>query len=144
MIRQGKMTEARYSKLCEIIRERDRVCWRSYEEHMHCGVPTPFDHVEVHHVIHRGNGGPDREDNLMSLSYVQHRFDFHGDNGETRKRCDEAAKAYLQCEEVARWREAHAEELEAFYEEAEEAAYRRARRKNECHSKWGPMPRRAV
>lgn len=144
MINKNRLPESYYRKLCALVEDRDRDCYTSYEEYLGCGVPSPFDETETHHVVHQGSGGADREDNLILLSFHHHRFDFHGDNVEIKKRCDEAAKAYLQCDEVCAWREYHKEELDALYEKAEEAMYQKTRKKNTLHCKWGPMPSRAI
>lgn len=131
-----RMEAGPYRELCALVRERDMACRKAYQDHMLCDVPTW--NVEVHHVQARAAGRNDREENLVSLSYMQHRYEFHGDNAEIRKAAQERARAYLACKEVAAWREENAERISEIYSKAEASALRKRKKKNAVHSKYDP------
>lgn len=131
-----RMEAGPYRELCALVRERDAACRKAYQAHLLCGVPTG--NVEVHHVQARAAGKNDLEDNLISLSYAQHRYEYHGDNAEIRKAAQARARAYLACEEVAAWREENAERIAEIYSRAEASALRKRQKKNAARAKWDP------
>jgi len=131
-----RMEAGPYRELTAVVRERDMACRKAYQDHMLCDVPTWG--VEVHHVQARAAGKNDREDNLISLSYAQHRYEYHGDNAEIKKAAQERARAYLTCEEVAAWREKNAERISEIYSKAREAELRKRAKKHAVHAKYDP------
>ena len=101
------------------------------------GFDLPEEGVEVHHIRGRGAGGPDEEWNLISLPGYVHEQEIHGLNVEIRRDVEARIMAYMQSLAVLTWRKDHAEELAAFYAEAEEAELRRRGRKYRIKKKPG-------
>lgn len=76
-----KLPEAAFRKLCRLVKQRDEELAETYQSIIGEWPPS---RGEVHHAKHAGSGGPDKEDNLIHLSYETHRFKAHGLSG-TRK-----------------------------------------------------------
>lgn len=113
-------------ELRKLIKERDRELWDVYEAIL--GIPFPTENTEVHHVQPHGEGGKDREDNLISLDAWTHRTVFHTTMGHVNKDYQERALEYLNSEEVKAWRKAHGEELRKIYGTAELSRIKKIRR----------------
>jgi len=112
-----RLSAANRRKLFALIKERDEALHETYE--MYLGVPFPFDSKHVHHVRPVGSGGEDKEENLISLSPEVHLQKFHTGWGSVNKEYQRKAEAYLESEEVRRWREENEEGLTALYRTAE-------------------------
>ena len=89
--------------------------------------PEPPSRGEVHHAKHAGSGGPDKEDNLIHLSYETHRFKAHGLSGTRKQYMDEQIKTYLNCHAVKEWRKEHEMELQELYKTEEERRIKKKR-----------------
>ena len=124
-----KLSDTQLVKLKNLIKERDKALRITYQWYMGEDVPTSdWDAVEVHHVAHRGSGGDDKPNNLISLSFRRHRFSFHSDNVGTVKFWNERAKQYLDSPEVKQWEEENEDKLEAIYQSSETAHIRKKRK----------------
>lgn len=124
-----KLSDTQLVKLKDLIKERDKALRITYQWYMGEDVPTSdWDAAEVHHVAHRGSGGDDKPNNLISLSFRRHRFSFHSDNVGTVKFWNERAKQYLDSPEVKAWEEANEDKLEAIYQSSETARIRKKRK----------------
>ncbi len=121
-----RLSAANRRKLFQLIKERDEALYETYEAYLE--VPFPFEMKHIHHVIPVGSGGEDREDNLISLSPEIHLQRFHTGWGSVDKEQQRKAKAYLESEEVRRWREENEEGLTALYRTAEITRIQRIRK----------------
>lgn len=108
-----KLGKERFNDLKLLVKQRDRELWNVYERIL--GIPFPTEELEVHHVIPVADSGPDKEDNLLTLNYHEHRFIFHITFGAVDKHWQVKAQQYLRCREVKQWRRQHKEELEIIY-----------------------------
>ncbi len=128
MNRSGKW----YRDLCELVKRRDRACVAAYRRCL--PFPLPYGAVHVHHIRHRGGcASMDREENLISLDPYIH-AELHGGR-ETEYR--HYIYTYMESEEVAAWRAAHAEEIEEIMQSKEDFALRQRQRK---HKTKKPLP----
>lgn len=124
-----KLSDTQLVKLKNLIKERDKALRITYQWYMGEDVPTSdWDAAEVHHVAHRGSGGDDKPNNLISLSFRRHRFSFHSDNVGTVKFWNERAKQYLDSPEVKAWEEENEDKLEAIYQSSEKARIQKKRK----------------
>nr|DAG31877.1 MAG TPA: HNH endonuclease [Caudoviricetes sp.] len=112
--------------LRKIVKERDRKLWSTYEHVM--GIPFPTGDTEVHHVHPHGEGGEDREENLISLDSWTHRTVFHTTMGHADEAYQKKAVEYLESEPVKAWRKAHGEELRKIYDTIELSHIKKIRR----------------
>lgn len=121
---------AYYSRLMELVKERDWACRRSYEALIGA---MPEGAAHVHHVWHRnGCASMDREENLVTLSWEVHGRIHGGEERAWRPRLLE----YLESGEVEAWREEHREELEEIERMKEEADMRKRQRAMKLRPKW--------
>ena len=124
-----KLSDPQLVKLKSLIKERDKALRTTYQWYMGENAPIDdWDAAEVHHVAHRGSGGDDKPNNLISLSFRRHRFFFHSDNAGTVKFWTERAKQYLDSPEVKAWEEENRDKLEEIYQAAEKARIRKKRK----------------
>lgn len=112
-----KLPEAAFRKLCRLVKQRDEELAETYQSIIGEWPPS---RGEVHHAKHAGSGGPDKEDNLIHLSYETHRFKAHGLSGTRKQYMDEQIKTYLNCHAVKEWRKEHEMELQELYKTEEE------------------------
>lgn len=70
-----ELPEVAFRKLCRLVKQRDEELAETYQSIIGEWPPS---RGEVHHAKHAGSGGPDKEDNLIHLSYETHRFKAHG------------------------------------------------------------------
>ena len=112
-------------KLRRLVKERDMWLWKTYEEIL--GISCPTRDIEIHHVKPHGEGGEDKESNLICLEAWIHRAIFHTTMGHVDPGMQQRALEYLNCEAVKEWREKHQRELEAIYMEREEERIKRKR-----------------
>ena len=124
-----KLSERQLNRLKHLVKERDKALRVTYETYMKVDVPDQdWDAAEVHHVAHRGSGGDDKPNNLVSVSFRVHRFYFHADDPETVDFWTKRAIGYLESPEVKAWEEEHAEELAEIYGKSEAAHIRKKRK----------------
>ena len=114
-----------YEKLLKLVKKRDHAYFTQYIKYI--GEPPPIDGGEVHHVVFRSAGGPDKEENLILLSKSMHEHGIHLASRRIRKKNESNFKKYLYCKEVEAWRERHKEELQAIYQKAEEDSLKKKR-----------------
>ena len=114
-----------YERLRALVKERDRGFPGPYLQYI--GELPPRYAGEVHHVVFRSAGGPDREDNLICLSRTMHEQGIHLACRRTRKKNEQNFKKYLHCKEVEAWRRYHQEELEAIYKTADKEKLKKKR-----------------
>nr|DAS31752.1 MAG TPA: hypothetical protein [Caudoviricetes sp.] len=119
-----KLPEAAFRKLCRLVRQRDEELAETYQSIIGEWPPS---RGEVHHAKHAGSGGPDKEDNLIHLSYETHRFKAHGLSGTRKQYMDEQIKTYLNCHAVKEWRKEHEMELQELYKTEEERRIKKKR-----------------
>lgn len=112
-------------ELRRLVKERDLWLWRTYEEIL--GIACPANNIEIHHVKPHGEGGEDKESNLISLDPWVHRTVFHTTMGHVDPEWKEKAMAYLNCVKVRAWRLQHMHELNAIYREHEEERIKKKR-----------------
>ena len=103
-----QLSKTEFKKLCDLVKQRDIDLAETYCACL--GEYPPRQNIEVHHHIHVGNFGADKEDNLISLSYITHRFKLHGLNTDIKKHMERNIEKYLYSPEVKVWRETHREE----------------------------------
>lgn len=114
-------------KLRRIVKDRDFELRYVYEEIL--GIPLPYKDIEIHHVKPHGEGGRDREENLISLDVWTHRTKFHTTMGHADESYQQKALAYLNSEAVQQWRKAHGDELKKIYDSEELSRIKRIRKK---------------
>lgn len=119
-----KLPEAAFRKLCRLVKQRDEELAETYQSIIGEWPPS---RGEVHHAKHAGSGGPDKEDNLIHLSYETHRFKAHGLSGTRKQYMDEQIKTYLNCHAVKEWRKEHEMELQELYKTEEERRIKKKR-----------------
>lgn len=119
-----KLPEAAFRKLCRLVKQRDEELAETYQSIIGEWPPS---RGEVHHAKHAGSGGPDKEDNLIHLSYETHRFKAHGLSGTRKQYMDEQIKTYLNCKAVKEWRKEHEMELQELYKTEEERRIKKKR-----------------
>lgn len=113
--------------LRKIVKERDSALWRVYEKIL--GIPFPAGETEIHHVKPHGEGGEDREENLILLNAWTHRTVFHKSMGHANERWKKKALDYLTSEEVRAWRGENYERLKRIYAADERSRIKRIRKK---------------
>lgn len=116
----------KYEKLRALVKKRDQGLADPYLKYI--GELPPRYGGEVHHVVFRSAGGPDKEENLIYLSMDMHEHGIHLADRRTRKKNEANFKKYLHCEEVEAWRRYHEEELKALYKTAEEDSLKKKER----------------
>lgn len=119
-----ELPEAAFRKLCRLVKKRDEELAETYQSIIGEWPPS---RGEVHHAKHAGSGGPDKEDNLIHLSYETHRFKVHGLSGTRKQYMDEQIKTYLNCHAVKEWRKEHEMELQELYKTEEERRIKKKR-----------------
>nr|DAX02442.1 MAG TPA: HNHc nucleases endonuclease signature which [Caudoviricetes sp.] len=129
-----QLSKTEFKKLCDMVKQRDIELAETYCECI--GEYPPRTNIEVHHHIHVGNFGADKEDNLISLSYTTHRFKAHGLNADIKKHMERNVEKYLNSPEVKKWREHHKEELEAIYQTEEEYRIKKLQKKHEVKKRY--------
>lgn len=107
-----------------LVKKRDEELAETYQSIIGEWPPS---RGEVHHAKHAGSGGPDKEDNLIHLSYETHRFKVHGLSGTRKQYMDEQIKTYLNCHAVKEWRKEHEMELQELYKTEEERRIKKKR-----------------
>lgn len=114
-----------YGPLKSLAVQRDTDCREAYGRILGFAAPLP-DEAVLHHVAHRG-GCPSRdsEDNVITLTWEDHRDRAHGPE-ELRYR--KLFSEYLRCEEVEAWRKEHAAEIAAFEQKKEDSRIRAVRK----------------
>lgn len=120
-----KKNRTGWNKLKKLVKDRDNSLKFVYMEML--GIPFPMGDTEVHHVRPHGEGGADREENLITLDVWIHRTQFHTSMGHAEPIRQQKALRYLSCDAVKRWREKHWRELDAVYEEIEDERIKRIR-----------------
>jgi hypothetical protein len=113
------LPESAFRKLCEQVKHRDHELEVVYREIIGINPPRQGEDAEVHHVMHKGSGGPDREENLIHLAYGVHRYQMHGDDPDLSAELSERMTVYLECSAVRAWRYRHSQELDQIYSFAE-------------------------
>lgn len=126
-----ELSPSNYDRLCELVKTRD---WLLRDEYRKYIGEDPPRKGQFHHIKHRGSGGPDREDNLISLSIHNHLFVVHGDSWRASEDMCRRIDEYMASEEVAAWRLYHEDELEEIY--ATEAEYQLKKKKRKHRLKW--------
>ena len=121
------MKKSLYEKLVKLVKARDKSLAFVYQKYIG-EMPPPYG-GEVHHIVFRSAGGPDKEDNLILLSLGMHEYGIHVAMRRERKKNEGNFKAYLQSEEVKAWRERHWEELQTLYRKTEEDLIEEKRKK---------------
>lgn len=121
------LPESAFRKLCEQVKYRDHELEVVYREIIGINSPRLGEDAEVHHVIHKGSGGGDREENLINLEYGVHRYQVHGDAPNLSRELTMRMTAYLECSAVRAWRYRHSQELDHIYlaAEREQLAHKR-------------------
>jgi hypothetical protein len=119
-----ELPKAAFRKLCRLVKQRDEELAETYQSIIGEWPPS---RGEVHHAKHAGSGGPDKEDNLIHLSYETHRFKAHGLSGTRKQYMDEQIKTYLNCHAVKEWRKEHEMELQELYKTEEERRIKKKR-----------------
>lgn len=74
-----KKSRTGWNKLKKLVKDRDNSLKLVYMEML--GLPFPMGDTEVHHVRPHGEGGADREENLITLDVWIHRTQFHTSMG---------------------------------------------------------------
>jgi hypothetical protein len=125
--RRFALSEAAFRKLCAWVKQRDCELAAAYREIIGINPPYPGEDAEVHHVIHKGSGGPDREENLIHLAYGVHRYQVHGDDPGLSRDLTMRMTAYLKSSAVRAWRYRHSQGLDHIYlaAEREQLAHKR-------------------
>lgn len=113
------LSESAFRKLCEQVKHRDHELEVVYREIIGINPPRPGEDAEVHHVVHKGSGGGDREENLIHLAYGVHRYQVHGDRPDLSRDLTMRMTAYLESSAVRAWRYRHSQELDQIYSSAE-------------------------
>lgn len=129
-----QLSKKEFKKLCDLVKKRDIDLAETYCACL--GEYPPRQNIEVHHHIHVGNFGADKEDNLISLSYTTHRFKLHGLNTDIKKHMERNIEKYLSSPAVKKWREHHKEELEAIYQTEEEYRIKALQKKHKVKKKY--------
>lgn len=129
-----QLSKKEFKKLCDLVKKRDIILAETYCECL--GEYPPRQNIEVHHHIHVGNFGADKEDNLIFLSYTTHRFKLHGLNTDIKKHMERNIEKYLNSPEVKKWREHHKEDLEAIYQTEEEYRIKKLQKKHKVKKKY--------
>lgn len=129
-----QLSKPEFRKLCDLVKQRDIILTETYCECI--GEYPPRTNIEIHHHVHVGNFGADKEDNLIALSYTTHRFKAHGLNADIKKHMERNIEKYLNSPEVKKWREHHKEELEAIYQTEEEYRIKKLKKKHEVKKKY--------
>ena len=120
-----QLSKTEFKKLCDMVKQRDIDLAETYYECL--GEYPPRNNIEIHHHVHVGNFGADKEDNLIHLSYETHRFKAHGLSGTRKQYMDEQIKTYLNCHAVKEWRKEHEMELQELYKTEEERRIKKKR-----------------
>lgn len=128
-----QLSKTEFKKLCDLVKQRDIDLAETY---CACLGESPRQNIEVHHHIHVGNFGADKEDNLISLSYTTHRFKLHGLNTDIKKHMERNIEKYLSSPAVKKWREYHKEELEAIYQTEEKYRIKTLQKKHKVKKKY--------
>lgn len=125
--RRFALSEGGFRKLCGVIKQRDHELAAAYREIIGINPPHIGEDAEVHHVIRKGSGGPDREENLIHLAYGVHRYQVHGDDPDLSRDLTMRMTAYLESSAVRAWRYRHSQELDHIYlaAEREQLAHKR-------------------
>lgn len=129
-----QLSKTEFKKLCDLVKQRDIDLAETYCACL--GEYPPRQNIEVHHHVHVGNFGADKEDNLISLSYTTHRFKLHGLNADIKKHMERNIEKYLHGPEVKTWRETHREELEAIYKTEEEYRLKNLQKKHKVKKRY--------
>lgn len=129
-----QLSKTEFKKLCDLVKKRDIILAETYCECL--GEYPPRQNIEVHHHIHVGNFGADKEDNLITLSYTTHRFKLHGLNTDIKKHMERNIEKYLSSPAVKEWREHHKEELGAIYQTEEEYRIKKLQKKHKVKKKY--------
>ena len=129
-----QLSKTEFKKLCDLVKQRDIDLAETYCACL--GEYPPRQNIEIHHHVHVGNFGADKEDNLISLSYTTHRFKAHGLNADIKKHMERNIEKYLNSPEAKKWREHHKEELEAIYQTEEEYRIKKLKKKHEVKKKY--------
>lgn len=129
-----QLSKTEFKKLCDLVKQRDIDLAETYCACL--GEYPPLQNIEIHHHVHVGNFGADKEDNLISLSYTTHRFKLHGLNTDIKKHMERNIEKYLSSPAVKKWREHHKEELEAIYQTEEEYRIKKLKKKHKVKKKY--------
>ena len=97
-----KKNRTGWNKLKKLVKERDNSLKYVYIDML--GLSFPMGETEVHHVRPHGEGGEDREENLITLDAWIHRTQFHTSMGHAEPIRQRKALLYLSCDAVRRWR----------------------------------------
>lgn len=128
--RRFALPESAFRKLCEQVKHRDHELDSVYRKIIGINPPRLGEDSEVHHVVHKGSGGPDREENLIHLAYGVHRYQVHGDDPDLSRDLTMRMTAYLECSAVRAWRYRHSHELDHIYSTAEKEQLAHKRKVN--------------